>query len=161
VFQVGDEASSDRGLAYHLPGGLIATVAVDLPDRYEFATAEQLRHDLGVDDEAIWDRAFTNLIERVGLTPPKPKPGYLIGLKTDNGLASSLLVLDEYWTHPNLADLGDLVVAPVERDELVVVPHSDPLMVKALRNLVARRDNSQFLSGQLLLRRNGVWEEFE
>jgi len=114
-----------------------------------------------MDEDAIWERAFANLIERVGLTPPKPKPGYLIGLKTDIGLASSLLALNEYWEHPNLADLGDLVVAPVERDELIVVPANDPMMVKALRNLVAQRDNSQFLCDRLLLRRNGGWEEFD
>jgi len=160
MFQAGDEGSADRGLAYELPAGLIATIAVDLPDRYEFPTAARLRRDLGMDDDAIWERAFANLIERVGLTPPQPKPGYLIGITTVVGLASSLLVLEEFWDHPNLASLGDLIVAPVERDELVVVPHDDPRMIQALRNLVRQRDNSQFLSGRLLLRRDRRWEEF-
>jgi hypothetical protein len=160
-FQAGEEGGSDQGLALDLPAGLIAAIAVDLPDRYEFPTASRLRQTLGMDDAAIWERALANLIERVGLTPPAPKPGFMIGFKTDVGLASSLLVLHEYWDHPNLAGLGDLVVAPVERDELIAVPASDPTMIKALRNLVAQRDNSQFLSRRLLLRRNGVWEEFE
>jgi len=160
VYQTAEEGIPDRGLEYNLPAGLIAAVAVDLPSRYEFPTAQKLRDDLGLEDEAIWDRAFANLVERVGLTPPKPKPGCLMGLKTDVGLASSLLVLLEYWSHPNLAELGDLVVAPVERDEVVVVPANDPLMVQALRNLVAQRRNSQFLTDRLLLWRNGAWEEF-
>jgi hypothetical protein len=160
TFRAGEEGSSDRGLAYPFPAGLIAVVAIDLPDRYDFPTAQNLRDELGMDDDAIWDRAFANLIERVGLTPPKCKPGCLVGLKTDIGLASSLLVLEEYWSHPNLSGLGDLVVAPVERDELVLAPANDPQMVRALRNLVAQRDSSQFLCDRLLIRRNGAWEEF-
>ena len=160
-FRTGRDGLGDCGPALPIAAGLIAIVAVDMPSNYRFAPNGELTKELGMDEDAIWERAFANLIERVGLTPPKPKPGYLIGLKTDIGLASSLLALNEYWEHPNLADLGDLVVAPVERDELIVVPANDPMMVKALSNLVAQRDNSQFLCDRLLLRRNGGWEEFD
>lgn len=150
-----------RGPALPIAAGLVGIVAVDTPSNYRFSPDGELSEELGMDEDAIWERAFANLIERVGLTPPKPKPGYLIGIKTAVGLASSLLALPEYWEHPNLASLGDLVVAPVERDELVVVPANDPAMVQALRNLVAQRDNSEFLCDRLLLRRNGSWEELE
>ena len=48
-----------------------------------------LRTELGMEDDAIWDRAMTNLRARLDLTPPKPRPGYLMGLKTGIGLASA------------------------------------------------------------------------
>jgi len=160
-FRAGEAGGADRGLAFPLAGGLLALVAVDLPDRYEFPTAQELKDDTGLDEDEIWVRALANLIERVGLTPPTPRPGQLMGIKTDIGLASSLLAVPEFWDHPNLADMGDLVVAPIERDELVIARHDDGFAVGALRNLVARRDNSQFLTDRLLLRRNGAWEEFE
>jgi hypothetical protein len=160
-FRTGEHGQGDCGPARPLAAGLVAIVAVDTPSNYRFSPNGELGEELGMNEEAIWDRALANLRERLGVTPPKPEPGYLMGLKSDIGLASSLLVVDEYWSHPHLADLGDLVVAPVERDELVVVPLNEPLMVKALRNLVARRDSSQFLCDRLLLRRNGAWEAFD
>jgi hypothetical protein len=63
--------------------------------------------------------------------------------------------------HPNLAVLGDLVVAPLERDELVVAPLDEPDLMRALRNIVAQRHSPGFLCDKLLLRRNGGWEAFE
>lgn len=160
-FRTGKDGGDDCGPARPLAAGLVGIVAVDMPSTYRISPNGELAEELGMDDGAIWDRAMANLRERIGGAPPKPKPGYLIGMRTDIGLASSLLLLDEYWAHPHLADLGDLVVAPVERDELVVVPFGDPLMVTALRNLVAQRDSSQFLCDRLLLRRNSAWHEFE
>lgn len=160
-FLAGSEGETDRGLARSLPAGLIAVVAVDKPERYEFPMASELRDDLGLSDAEIWARAEANLLTRVNMTPPKARTGVLMGIKTDIGLASSLLTVDAFWEHSHLASLGDLVVAPVERDELVVVPADQPELVHALRNLVARRDNSNFLCDRLLLRRNGAWEDFE
>jgi hypothetical protein len=160
-FRTGKDGRGDCGPARPLAAGLVGIVAVDTPSTYRISPNGELAEELGMDDAAIWKRAIANLRERIGGAPPKPKPGYLIGMKTDVGLASSLLLLDEYWAHPHLADLGELVVAPIERDELVAVPAGDSQMVKALRNLVAQRDSSQFLCDRLLLRRNGAWEEFE
>jgi len=160
-FQAGEDGETDRGLARALPGGLIATVAVDLPENYRFAKSSELREELGLDEAAIWQCAIENLRARVSMTPPEFRPGYVTGITTDIGLASSLLVLDDYWSHPRLAELGDLVVAPLERDELVIVPLKEEEALKALRNIVARRDGAGFLCDRLLLRRNGAWEEFE
>ncbi|MFL5294856.1 MAG: hypothetical protein ACJ798_00610 [Phenylobacterium sp.] len=160
-FRTGEDGRSDCGPARPLAAGLVAIVAVDAPAQYQLTPVTELREELGMEDEAIWDRALANLKERVGVTPPKTRPGCLVGLKTGIGLASSLLVLDEYWAHPNLAALGEIVVAPIERDELIAAPLNLPDSVRALRNLVAQRDNSQFLCDRLLLRRNGAWEEFE
>ncbi|MBS0362823.1 MAG: hypothetical protein JSR98_15715 [Proteobacteria bacterium] len=154
-----DELS--RGLSKRLPGSLIAVVTVDKPRTYVFMTAAALRSQLGLDDDAIWARAMANLRDRLGSFRPTPRPGKMMGVKSDIGLAASILLLDEFWTYPDLASLGDLVVAPVERDELVIVPLSEPELLPALRNLVARRDGPAFLTDRLLLRRNGAWEEFE
>jgi hypothetical protein len=160
-FRTGEDGGRDRGPARPIAAGLVGIVAVDSPANYRFAPNGELAEELGMDDDAIWDRAIGNLRERIGATPPNPRADKIMGITTDIGLASSYLLLDEYWDHPNLADWSDLVVAPLERDELVVVPADDPQMVQALRNLVARRESSQFLCDRLLLRRNGAWEEFE
>ena len=160
-FRAGEEGEADSGLARSLAGGLIALVAVDLPQNYRFPKRSELQQELGMDEAAMWERATKNLRARVPTTPPEFRPGHVMGMTTDTGLASSLLVLDDYWAHPALAKLGDLVVAPLERDELVVAPLNEPLSVKALRNIVARRDGAGFLCDRLLLRRNGAWEEFE
>lgn len=160
-FMAGHAGEEDRGLARILPGGLIATVAVDTPQNYRFATAAELSAELAMDETAIWDRATANLRERIGTEPPSFRPGYVMGMTTDVGLASSFLVLDGYWAHPNLSSLGDLAVAPLERDELIVAPLDQPQLVQALRNIVAQRRSSAFLCDRLLLRRDGAWEEFE
>ena len=160
-FQAGNAGDDDRGLARPLPGGLIAVVAVDNPESYFFPSAGELRTALAMSDEEIWACATKNLRSRVALTPPSYRAGFVMGVKTDVGLASSLLIDDEFWAHPNLSSLGDLVVAPLERDELVVAPLAEPALVQALRNIVARRDSSGFLCDQLLLRKNGAWEEFQ
>jgi hypothetical protein len=160
-FTAGAEDSDDRGLARALPGGLIAVVAVDKPEQYIFFTGSELRKDLGADDAAIWARALENLRNRISMKPPAYRSGQLMGLKTDIGLAASLLVLDDYWDRPAFSSYGDWVVAPLERDELVLAPAREPQLVQALRNLVARRDTAEFLCDRLLLRRDGIWSEFE
>jgi hypothetical protein len=161
-FRTGQDGKGDCGPVRPIAAGLFAIVAVDTPANYQFTPVKELREELGMDDDAIWDRALVNLRDRLkGAKPPRQRPGHLTGVTTDIGLASSLLVLDEYWTHPTLAALGDLVVAPLERDELIIAPLRDPLMVTALRDLVAQRESSQFLCDRLLIRRNGGWEEYE
>lgn len=161
-FRTGEDGAMDRGPVRPIAAGLVGIVAVDAPSSYRFAVNGELSQELDMDDAAIWDRAMANLRDRLkGASPPRQKPGHVTGVTTDIGLASSLLLLDEYWAHPDIVSLGELVVAPLERDELVIAPLNDPLMVKALRNIVSQRDNSQFLCDRLLLRRNGAWEEFE
>jgi hypothetical protein len=160
-FQAGGDGEADRGLAHPLAAGLIAVVAADTPESYVFSSASELRSDLAMDDVQIWDRAAANLRERLDMTPPKFHAGKVLGIKTDIGLAASFLIEDSFWAHPNLSSLGDLVVAPLEKDELVIAPLSAPDLVQALRNIVARRQSAEFLCDRLLLRRNGTWEEFE
>jgi hypothetical protein len=159
-FQAGKDGEADRGLARPLAAGLIAVVAVDMPESYVLSRASELRRDLAMDDAQIWDRAAANLRERLDMTPPRFESGKILGIKTDIGLAASFLVADCFWEHPNLSSLGQLVVAPLERDELVVAPLSEPDLVRALRNIVSRRESAEFLCDRLLVRRNGGWEEF-
>lgn len=150
-----------EGLLRPLPGGLIAIVALDRPEQYVFSTGAELRKDLDMSSPAIWARAMDNLGRRLSMEPPAYREGHVMGLKTDIGLASSLLVLDDYWEQEVFTSRGDWVVAPLERDELVLAPLTDTMAVRALRNVVARRESSAFLCDTLLLRRNGAWEEFE
>lgn len=162
TFRATGEGSEDRGPYRPIVPGLIAIVAVDTPERYEFFKADALRKELGLDDGAIWDRAMSNLRQTLSSKPPQHRPGRVMTLTTGIGLASSLLVLEDFWRHPQFTSRGDWVVAPLERDELVLAPLDEPDTVRVLRNIVASRpETSGFLCDQLLLRRNGAWEPFE
>jgi hypothetical protein len=95
-FSPGDDGEEDRGITRALPEGLVAIVALDTPERYVFPYASELREELGMDDAMIWDRAMSNLRERLDMTPPAYEPGRIMGIKTDVGLASSFLVEDAF-----------------------------------------------------------------
>jgi hypothetical protein len=158
-----DDRNGDQGagLAEPLRGGLIAVVAVDTPSRYVFSTAAQLREDLGMEDAAIWDRARLNLRNRIDVTPPNLSPGKVMTIVTGVGLASSLLAEETFWAHPRLENAGDLVVSPLERDQLIIASLHETELVHSIRRLAAGFNSSDFLCDRLLLRRNGAWEDFE
>ncbi|HLZ73717.1 hypothetical protein [Phenylobacterium sp.] len=160
-FQVGERGSDDRGLAHDIAAGLIAVVAVDQPAGFRMATACELRDELGMDEDAIWRRAFENLRARIDPVPPKMERGKVTTLKTGTGLAASVLAVEEFWRHPHFASEGDLVVCPIERDQVVVARFGDSELIQLLRRLAAGYRTSDFLCDRLLLRRNGAWEEFE
>jgi hypothetical protein len=160
-FQAGEEGSADRGLARNIAAGLIAVVAVDEPAGYRMAKASELRDELGMDEDAIYRRAFENLRSRIDTVPPRMEPGKVATLKTGIGLAASVLAVEEFWQHSNLASEGDLVVCPIERDQVIVARAGDGELVQLLRRLADGYRTSEFLCDRLLLRRSGAWEAFE
>jgi len=149
------------GLTRSLPGGLITVVAVDTPTRYVFSPADELSKELGLSRDDIWARARSNLLARLDVTPPTYKSGRVVTIKTGTGLASSLLAVEEFWDHPNLANLGDLVVSPIERDQLIIAKSDETELIASMRRLAAGFETPEFLCDRLLLRRNGAWEDFE
>ncbi|THD62212.1 hypothetical protein [Phenylobacterium sp.] len=156
-----DYQANDRGLARPILGNLIAIAVMDTPERSAFLRASVLRNQLGMDDAAIWARALGNLRTRVKMVPPILEPGRVATLATKVGLASSLLADDAFWNHSNLAGAGDLVVSPIELDKLIVAKVSEGELIQTLRRVAEGYRTANFLSDRLLLRRNGVWEEFE
>jgi hypothetical protein len=158
-FERREDGSPYGGLVRPVAPGLICVVANYLPDRSLFPTAETLRSEIGLSDGALWDRAFANLRSRIELTPKRLEPGRVVTVEHE--LAASLLAIDEFWADPNLAAVGDLVVLPLQRDEIIITGSSETENIALMRRLGAEMRGATYLSDGLLLRRDGRWEEFE
>lgn len=154
----GPGGPADRGLVRPIAGGLIAIVAVDGPDAYEFLRASVLRRRLKLDDAAIWARAQANTRAAIPFKPQTLVPGQPARLAQD-GLSSSLIADDAFWNAPAMTAQGPLVVAAPGRDEIFILLASDRRMVEAVRGELAKiADDADTLFGKLLIRRNGRWE---
>jgi hypothetical protein len=148
-----------RGLIRPIAGDLIAIVAVDAPDTYQFLQGSELRAKLKMDDRAIWAKALANTHAQIPYDPRPLKPGRPVEISAGNGLASSLLVNDAFWDSEPLTATGPVVVAAMARDNLYLAPLSDTGMVQALREMLAKvADDPNTLSPRLLVRRSGRWE---
>lgn len=150
--------AGDRGLVRPIAGGLLAIVAVDGPDSYEFLRASVLRSRLKLDDAAIWTRALANTRAAIPFRPQKLVAGQPARLAHD-GLSSSLLADDTFWNAPAMTAQGPVVVAAPGRDEIYLMLASDQRMVAAVRQQLAGvADDPDTLFPRLLVRRNGRWE---
>lgn len=150
--------AGDRGLVRPIAGGLLAIVAVDGPDAYEYLRASVLRSRLRMDDAAIWARALANTRAAIPFKPQKLIPGQPARLE-HGGLSSSLLADDAFWNAPTMTAQGPIVVAAPGRDEIFLILASDQRMVAAVREELARvADDPGTLFPRLLIRRNGRWE---
>lgn len=150
--------AGDRGLVRPIAGGLLAIVAVDGPDSFEFLRTSVLRSRLKMDDAAIWSRAMANTRAAVPFQPQKLVPGQPARLAHE-GLSSSLLADDAFWNAPAMTAQGPIVVAAPGRDEIFLMLARDQQMVAAVRQELARvADDPDTLFPRLLIRRNGRWE---
>lgn len=154
----GPGGPADRGLVRPIAGGLIAIVAVDGPDAYEFLRASVLRSRLKLDDAAIWTRAQANTRAIIPFKPQRLVPGQPARLAGE-GLSSSLIADDAFWNAPAMTAQGPLVVAAPGRDEIFILLASDRRMVEAVRGELAKvAGDADTLFGKLLIRRGGRWE---
>jgi hypothetical protein len=154
----GPGGAADRGLVRPIAGGLVAIVAVDGPDAFEFLRASILRSRLKLDDAAIWARAQANTRAVIPFKPQKLVPGQPARLAGE-GLASSVIADDAFWNAPAMTAQGPLVVAAPGRDEIFILLASDRRMVEAVRGELAKvADDPDTLFGKLLVRRGGRWE---
>ena len=147
----------NRGLTRPIAGGLIAIVALDGPDAFEFPRAARLREGLKMDDAAIWSRALANTRAEIPFAPRRLKTGEPVGIESGKGLASSLLLDDAFWNAPTMTSQGPIAVALAGRDEIYLALASDGQVVTALRGELARNADS-VLFPKLLVRRNSRWE---
>jgi hypothetical protein len=141
-----------------IAGGLLAIVAVDGPDSYEFLRVSVLRARLKLDDAAIWSRALANTRAAIPFRPQKLVASQPARLEHD-GISSSLLADDAFWNSPVMTAQGPIVVAAPGRDEIFLMLASDQRLVAAVRQELAKvADDPDTLFSKLLVRRNGRWD---
>ncbi len=111
-----------------------------------------------MDDASLWDRAMHNTLDRLEVGQAPLRPDEPTSLLRDDGLATSLLLVDVFWDM--LLDAEALVAAPVSPNKLVVAPRPDRRSLKLLRQMMERDplsvDWRRFRG--LLVRRQGRWE---
>lgn len=152
-----EEPEIDR-LRRPLAGDLAAHLAIDKPERYVFPPASELREGLKLDDEALWAQAYRNTREKLGVDPVPLVAEQILLIETDDGLATSLLALDEFWNSEDLTAGGPLAVAAPYQTEVHIAPLSDAKAVERLRKMLAEAAGPFFLTSDLFIRRDGRWE---
>lgn len=153
-----DPDEGEGGLARPIAGPLVGLPAIDTPDCFQFSKAAHLREDLGLSDAEIWERALANTWALVPPRAPDLEPGEIVQILNELRLAPSLLLHDAMWDDLAVAAKGELMVAPVERNELLVA-YRDPEREAALRKMIAlRAHDSEWLCDLILVRRDGRWE---
>jgi hypothetical protein len=147
----------EERLVRPIAGDLFAVVAYDTPAKWVFAPAEELRSQLGMNNETIWKVALANTRVRADVAPQPLKPNEPVDVVTGHEVASSLIADDELWQMPELTGQGPLVVAVLQQDEIYIVPLSAKDIVAEVRQRV-KDDPHPIFSRTLLLRRNRRWE---
>lgn len=87
--------------------------------------------------EEAHTRAIANLREHNGDLPVEPMPNGLKALGPTDGYAAARLLLHDRWAPVAEATEGDLVVAPCNRDLVIMGPRT-PEMIEALREASIR-----------------------
>lgn len=151
--------ASQRVLQRPLAGNLSAYVAEDRPDSYAIAKAEVLAAQLRIDEASIWEAALENTRRKLDFQQAPLRIGRIAELRTEDGLAPSVLALDEFWESPELASGGPVVVAVFARSVVYLALERDRDAVSRLRELMEESEGDpNSLTGQLFVRRNGRWE---
>jgi hypothetical protein len=124
--------SGERRMAsWQVVGDVMATAAFDLPTHYQFLTSQELAElDVGVDD--IRDVAIVNIrrmMDEIGLLghddPLVPDDGGVLALGQIGGLASSIVLVDEFWKRQVELCGEPLCILLRETDEILVWRSSD------------------------------------
>lgn len=152
------DVDEGRGIARPIAGILVGLPAVDTPESHAFAAAKVLREELGLSDGEIWSRALANTWEQIEPRPPELEPGEIVQILNELRLAPSLLLHDAMWDDRSVAAKGDLMVAPVERNELLIA-YWNPELEADMRAMIASRgDDPEWLCDLILVRRDGGWQ---
>jgi hypothetical protein len=122
----------DRSMAsWQVVGDVMATAAFDLPTQYQFLTSREL-DELGVGGDDIRDVAIVNIrrmMDEIGLLehdePLVPEEGGVAALGHIGGLASSIILVDEFWKRQVELCGEPLCILLRETDELLVWRSSD------------------------------------
>ena len=107
---------------------------------------------------ARWDRAMRNTLARLEIENVPLERNRPTELLRGDGLATSLLLVDEFWDPPRQSEA--MVTAPIAPNKLGVAMEGDTRSLKLLRQMMKRDPLDphwrQFRG--LLVRRQGRWE---
>jgi hypothetical protein len=145
-------------LARLIVNGLLAIVAIDNRYGYQFLGASSLRDELNLDDADLWSRGLQNTIARLEIDDVPLDRGRPTDLLRGDGLATSLILVDEFWDAPRQSEA--LVVAPIAPNKLAVAPERDRRSIRLLRESMRSDplDRQWRRFKGLLVRREGRWE---
>jgi hypothetical protein len=107
-------------LQWPVTGQVVMTVAIDSPDNYAFVTGAHLK-TLGISEEEAKSKALDNL--RAMLAKAKPRTNYrreIVEINDVGGLASSLILLDDFWQQEALKAKDGLAIFVQDWDNLLV-----------------------------------------
>jgi uncharacterized protein YtpQ (UPF0354 family) len=88
--------------------------------------------------------------------------GPVFMIVADGNYEGSLLLADKLWEDQAQTVEGELVAAVPARDTLIVTGSKSKNGIATLRQIVARveKEGSHLITGTLIVRRNGRWEEY-
>lgn len=142
-----------------LAGDLIALVGADGGASWIYPPAATVRRQLKMTNDTIWARALANTAAQIPGVPAIGKKRSVATLTGGHGLTSSVLVEPDVWDTPAMQVGGAPVVAPIEKDMVMLIHLDDAKAVSMLRQLAAKsQSDPDALTQQLLVRRNGAWE---
>lgn len=126
------EASFGHRMAsWQVTPDVVATAAFDLPTHYQFLTTKELE-DMGVGIVEAKEAALANIrsaMEAVGLLdlddPIVPEEGGIVCLGQIGGLASSIVLVDEFWRAQVEVCGEPLCILLRETDEILIWRASD------------------------------------
>lgn len=149
---------ADRSLTRPIVEGLVAVVVIDNAYGYQTLPASHLRDQLKLDDAALWTSAMRNTVARLEIDHVPMARGEPTELLRGDGLATSLLLVDEFWDPPRQSEA--LVAAPVAPNKLLVAPERDIRSLRMLREAMRSDplDPEWRTFRGLLARRAGRWE---
>lgn len=154
----GMPAGKGNGFLYWpVSGDVVMTVAVDTPDNYAFVTGEHLRlHDLS--EDSARETAIANL--RKMLDQAKPRTNYrkeLVEISNVGGLASSLILLDDFWQKEAIKAKDGLLIIARDWDNLIVARIGDRDTCRMLGlACVTRRIGTIFTGAVFVYDANGM-----
>lgn len=147
------------GLFRPVAGDLMGIVAINGPDAYFFQSAVGLCAELQMGEDDVWARAVANTRPLLPPSLPVPKPKTLDALSVASGCAASALIFDDLWDDLAARMRGAVLVAPVERNVVLISrdePEGRAAALGTSRRIAA--EASGYLSTLLLRRHSGRWE---
>ncbi len=136
----------------HFVGHIYAVPAFDRPENYQFI-GEDVLSDLQLNSEEIHQISVDNLrkmTRKIKVRTDYRKPISVVDRM--NGLASSLLLLEEFWQNEALKAKGELVIHVEDIDRLHIVRKDDgPALVSLLSQVMIAKIDSMFHPPQLFV----------
>lgn len=142
---------SNGFVSWPVAGEVVMTVAIDTADNYAFVAGPQLK-EIGLTADEARDRSLENL--RKMLAANRPKTNYredVVEMSGVGGLASSLILLDDFWQEEALKAKDALAIFAQDYDNLLVVKRSDRRIAAMVALACATRQVKLIFSGAVFI----------